>query len=144
MRKEEIQAKIGSSFESLRKSDGTKYKGDRGKALNGALYSTGIFHRENDQWSIRESELESYERKMRLRLESKGKRKRMSMLIKKNDYSLNPSRYVGYEDDNFNMEDFEKTISEIGDNLNSLFSDSIEMDNKIKSILSEIGYKDNK
>ena len=88
MRKEEIQAKIGSSFESLRKSDGTKYKGDRGKALNGALYSTGIFHRENDQWSIRESELESYERKMRLRLESKGKRKRMSMLIKKNDYSI--------------------------------------------------------
>lgn len=64
--------------------------------------------------------------------------------IKKNDYSLNPSRYVGYEDDNFNMEDFEKTISEIGDNLNSLFSDSIEMDNKIKSILSEIGYKNNK
>lgn len=80
--------KIGSSFDALRKSDGTKYKGDRGKALNGALYSTGIFHRENDQWSIRESELETYERKMRLRLESKGKRKRMGKSIKQNEYGI--------------------------------------------------------
>lgn len=76
MRREEILSKIGDNFVELRKSDGTKYKGDRNKALNGALYSTGIFHHENDHWSIRPNEIESYERKMRLKLESKGKRKR--------------------------------------------------------------------
>lgn len=76
--RDEIQRKIGEDFNDLRKSDGTKYKGDRLKALNGALYSTGIFHREGDLWSIREEEIESYERKTRIKLETKGKRKRVS------------------------------------------------------------------
>lgn len=78
MRREEILSKIGDNFGELRKSDGTKYKGDHNKALNGALYSTGIFHHDNDHWTIRQNEIESYERKMRLKLESKGKRKRTS------------------------------------------------------------------
>lgn len=78
LRREEIQSKIGDGFNQLRKSDGTKYKGDRLKALNGALYSTGIFHKENDLWSVRPAELESYERKTRLKLETRGRRKRQS------------------------------------------------------------------
>lgn len=77
--RDEIHQKISNCFNDLRKSDGTKYKGDRVKALNGALYSTGIFHKENDLWSIREEEIESYERKTRIKLENKGKRKRLGM-----------------------------------------------------------------
>lgn len=40
---EEIQEQINDSFDGLRKTDGTKYRGDKTKAINGALYSTGIF-----------------------------------------------------------------------------------------------------
>ena len=53
---EDILTSIGDSFDKLRKADGTKYKGDRTKAVNGALYSTGVFRRVNDKWSLRPAE----------------------------------------------------------------------------------------
>lgn len=73
---DDILRKIGESFNELRKTDGTKYKGDRRKALNGALHSTGIFQHEEDAWSIRDEEIGNYERKTRLKMEARSKRKR--------------------------------------------------------------------
>lgn len=36
---------IQSCYDTLRKSDGNKYKGDSTKAIYGALHSTGVFKR---------------------------------------------------------------------------------------------------
>ena len=67
---------IGDSFDDLRKADGTKYKGDKMKAINGALYSTGIFRHVNDKWVLRPADCELYERHKRQKLETRGKRRR--------------------------------------------------------------------
>lgn len=42
---EEIITRVTPVFSHLRKMDGTKYKGNIVKAVNGALSSTGIFSR---------------------------------------------------------------------------------------------------
>lgn len=73
---DEIQEQIGDSFEGLRKTDGTKYRGDKTKAINGALYSTGIFRRVNEKWTIKPVECEQYERRMLQKLETKGRKKK--------------------------------------------------------------------
>ncbi|KAK8823881.1 hypothetical protein WA538_001169, partial [Blastocystis sp. DL] len=75
---EDILTSIGDSFDKLRKADGTKYKGDRTKAVNGALYSTGVFRRVNDKWSLRPAEYQVYESRMRQKLEHRGKKRRIS------------------------------------------------------------------
>lgn len=72
---DEILNRIGESFENLRKADGTKYKGDRAKAVSGALYSTGIFRRINEKWVLRPAEYQVYERRMRRKLEHRTKKK---------------------------------------------------------------------
>ena len=76
LRMEEIQEQINDSFEGLRKTDGTKYRGDKTKAINGALYSTGIFRRVNEKWVIKPLECEQYERRMLQKLETRGKRRK--------------------------------------------------------------------
>lgn len=73
---EEIQEQINDSFDGLRKTDGTKYRGDKTKAINGALYSTGIFRRVNEKWVIKPLECEQYERRMLQKLETRGKRRK--------------------------------------------------------------------
>ncbi|KAK8831876.1 hypothetical protein WA577_001931 [Blastocystis sp. JDR] len=74
---EEIVTRITPFFSELRKMDGTRYKGNILKAVNGALSSTGIFMRlDNMKWVIREDELEAYEQRAQKKLETKGKRKR--------------------------------------------------------------------
>lgn len=84
---EEIVTRITPFFSELRKMDGTRYKGNILKAVNGALSSTGIFMRldvrshchsdaQNMKWVIREDELEAYEQRAQKKLETKGKRKR--------------------------------------------------------------------
>lgn len=74
---EDILTSIGDSFDKLRKADGTKYKGDRTKAVNGALYSTGVFRRVDDKWALRPAEYQVYENRMRQKLEHRGKKKRL-------------------------------------------------------------------
>lgn len=64
-------------FESLRKPDGNKYKGDPLKAIYGALHSTGVFRKtEDDKWELCESKIDEYEEKLRKKFESKGAKKR--------------------------------------------------------------------
>ena len=72
---DEILNRIGDSFDNLRKADGTKYKGDRSKAVSGALYSTGIFRRINEKWVLRPAEYQVYERRMRRKLEHRTRTK---------------------------------------------------------------------
>ncbi|KNB42286.1 hypothetical protein JH06_4104 [Blastocystis sp. subtype 4] len=72
---DEILNRIGDSFDNLRKADGTKYKGDRSKAVSGALYSTGIFRRINEKWVLRPAEYQVYERRMRRKLEHRTRKK---------------------------------------------------------------------
>jgi singapore isolate B (sub-type 7) whole genome shotgun sequence assembly, scaffold_5 len=81
---EDILTSIGDSFDKLRKADGTKYKGDRTKAVNGALYSTGVFRRVNDKWSLRPAEYQVYESRMRQKLEHRGKKRRISGMCWRN------------------------------------------------------------
>lgn len=84
---DEIVTRITPVFSELRKMDGTRYKGNILKAVNGALSSTGIFLRldvrmrvrcelQNLKWMIREEELEIYEERAQKKLKAKGKRKR--------------------------------------------------------------------
>lgn len=86
---DEIVTRITPVFSELRKMDGTRYKGNILKAVNGALSSTGIFLRldvlmrvgcelQNLKWMIREEELEIYEERAQKKLKAKGKRKRES------------------------------------------------------------------
>lgn len=71
---EVISDRIGDVFDNLRKADGTKYKGDKTKAINGALYSTGIFRKVGDGWVIRPEECAAYEQRMKQKLQSRGKK----------------------------------------------------------------------
>lgn len=75
---EEILAQIGDSFDDLRKTDGTKYKGDRTKALNGALFSTGIFRHTGSKWAIRQEELSQYQQRFQQKLESRNRKKKVA------------------------------------------------------------------
>ena len=86
---DEIVTRITPLFSDLRKMDGTRYKGNILKAVNGALSSTGIFLRldvmvcmtyemQNLKWMVREDELEVYEERAQKKLKGKGKRKRES------------------------------------------------------------------
>ncbi|KAK8799505.1 hypothetical protein WA158_006054 [Blastocystis sp. Blastoise] len=76
---EECIHAIGDSFSELRKADGTKYKGDHFKAINGALFSTGIFRRhEDNRWVLRPEEIHAYEQRMQQKFEDKLKRKASS------------------------------------------------------------------
>ena len=74
---EAISERIGDVFENLRKADGTKYKGDKNKAINGALYSTGIFRKVGDGWVIRPEECAAYEQRMKQKLQTRGKKSRV-------------------------------------------------------------------
>lgn len=82
---------ISPSISSLRKMDGTRYKGNTVKAINGALSSTGIFHRlevrlgfeldsKDGSWILNEKEFSLYEQRARKKIESKYKRKRGTFL----------------------------------------------------------------
>lgn len=44
------------------------------KAINGALYSTGIFRRTNNLWGLRQAESDAYVQRMSQKLTSQGKK----------------------------------------------------------------------
>ena len=75
---EEILAQIGDGFDELRKTAGTKYKGDRTKALNGALFSTGIFRHTGSKWTLRQDELLQYQQRFQQRAETRGRRRKLT------------------------------------------------------------------
>lgn len=59
-------------YDELRKPDGTKYKGTLEKAVNGALYSTGVFTKNNDgTWLISEMAILEYEGRLQKKFEQK-------------------------------------------------------------------------
>ena len=68
---------LRNHYDELRKPDGTKYKGSLEKAINGTLYSTGVFERhDNKRWTIKESSLASYEDRVQKKFEVKSKKRK--------------------------------------------------------------------
>ncbi|KAK8811568.1 hypothetical protein WA158_003302 [Blastocystis sp. Blastoise] len=64
---EECINAIGDNFTELRKADGTKYKGDHFKAINGALFSTGVFKR---------TDIDAYEERMQKKFEERCRKRK--------------------------------------------------------------------
>ncbi|KAK8815665.1 hypothetical protein WA538_004790 [Blastocystis sp. DL] len=74
---DELVLHLTPIFPDLRKMDGTRYKGNIVKAVNGALSSTGIFQRlENGKWVLNEEEYDQYEQRTQKKIDSRSKRKR--------------------------------------------------------------------
>lgn len=61
--------------------------------------------------------------------------------IKKNEYILTPSRYVGVKDKKQDNDSYENSMKEIVTELDYDFHKSIELQNDIKNLLKEIGYE---
>ena len=61
--------------------------------------------------------------------------------IEENNYVLTPGRYVGTEDIEDDGISFEDKVAEISQNLSNHFKESIELQERIKTSLSEIGIK---
>jgi hypothetical protein len=61
-------------YDELRKPDNSKYKGTLEKAINGALSSTGVFSKaEDNKWIFREDEIRDYEARLLKKFEAKSK-----------------------------------------------------------------------
>jgi len=73
----ELHDEVSKSYDTLRRSDGTKYTGDLAKALKGCLTSSEIFKEVGDNvWGIREKEAKLYEEKTTKKLKSLIKKKK--------------------------------------------------------------------
>jgi len=67
----ELHDEVSKSYDTLRRSDGTKYTGDLAKALKGCLTSSEIFKEVGDNvWGIREKEAKLYEEKTTKKLKT--------------------------------------------------------------------------
>lgn len=77
----ELYDEVSKCYDTLRRSDGSKYTGDLAKALKGCLTSSEIFEEVGDNvWGIREGEAKLYEEKTTKKLKAlinrkKGKKK---------------------------------------------------------------------
>jgi hypothetical protein len=68
---------LDNHYEELRKPDGTKYKGTLEKAINGALSSTGVFQKGDDnRWIMKETEVQLYEERVIKKFEQKSKKRK--------------------------------------------------------------------
>jgi hypothetical protein len=74
----ECSCAMTGHYSELRKPDGTKYKGSLEKAVNGALYSTGVFVRDqmNGRWAISEAAIRDYEGRLRRKFEQSAKKRK--------------------------------------------------------------------
>jgi len=61
--------------------------------------------------------------------------------IRKQDYILTPGRYVGNEEEETNLEDYDTKINSLLEELNSLFDKSREIEKEINECLNKINFK---
>jgi len=67
----ELHDEVSKCYDTLRRSDGSKYTGDLAKALKGCLTSSEIFKEAGDNvWAIREKEAKLYEEKTTKKLKT--------------------------------------------------------------------------
>lgn len=61
--------------------------------------------------------------------------------MKKHDYILTPGRYVGFVEEEEDLEEFEEKMQKLTSELAEQFNKSEEMESKIKANLKELGYE---
>ena len=80
----ELYDEVSKCYDTLRRSDGSKYTGDLAKALKGCLTSSEIFVEVGENvWGIRESEAKLYEEKTTKKLKALINRKKGKTAPKK-------------------------------------------------------------
>lgn len=113
----ELHDEVSKCYDTLRRSDGSKYTGDLAKALKGCLTSSEIFKEAGDNvWAIREKEAKLYEEKTTKKLKTLINKKKGRSGRKKegaegeggSDDDMSDSEGGGSDDDSV---DPEKTLS---------------------------------
>eukprot|EP00753_Platysulcus_tardus_P003427 PLAT12454.18.p1 GENE.PLAT12454.18~~PLAT12454.18.p1 ORF type:complete len:333 (+),score=101.87 PLAT12454.18:90-1088(+) len=75
----ELTAAVRGSYDSLRKLDGTRYKGNLERAVTGALHSTGVFEKQDGGiWRLNEEKAKEYEAKVTKRFRDQARKRKSS------------------------------------------------------------------
>lgn len=76
-------------FPELKKPDGTRYKGSLERAIHGALWSTGVFRKnEHELWTLKDDDANDYERKLTSKFQERSKKRKNLSSAAKSTFSL--------------------------------------------------------